>query len=225
MSRVLFVVTSHGALGDTGRPTGYYLSEVAHPHQVLAEAGFEVDFVSPRGGVAPMDPKSRDLDDPLNRAFWEAHGQRLSETLTPDQVDAARYRAIFYAGGHGTLWDLPVDESLARIAATIYERGGAVAAVCHGPAGLLPIRLADGRPLVEGRRINSFTNEEEEAVGLAQVVPFLLETRLKELGAIHVSVKNFAPHVEVDGRIVTGQNPASATEVGRALARLLGGAS
>ncbi|GIX31090.1 MAG: dihydroxyacetone kinase [Porticoccaceae bacterium] len=225
MNRVLFVVTSHGALGDTGRPTGYYLSEVAHPHQVLAEAGFEVDFVSPRGGVAPMDPKSRDLDDPLNRAFWEAHGQRLSETLTPDQVDAARYRAIFYAGGHGTLWDLPVDESLARIAATIYERGGAVAAVCHGPAGLLPIRLADGRPLVEGRRINSFTNEEEEAVGLAQVVPFLLETRLKELGAIHVSVKNFAPHVEVDGRIVTGQNPASATEVGRALARLLGGAS
>lgn len=221
MGRVLFVVTNHSELGSTGQKTGYYLSEVAHPFHVLHEAGYEIDFVSPKGGKAPMDPKSYKLDDPINRAFWETHGKRLDETLAPEQVDPSRYVAIFYAGGHGTMWDFPESEAIARIAASIYERGGAIGAVCHGPSGLIPIKLSNGRPLVEGRRINSFTNEEEQAVQLDKVVPFLLETRLKELGAIHVSVKNFAAHVEVDDRIVTGQNPASAEGVGRALVEVL----
>ncbi|CAM3221078.1 type 1 glutamine amidotransferase domain-containing protein [Rhodothermus bifroesti] len=221
MGRVLFVVTSHGVLGSTGQQTGYYLSEVAHPFQVLHEAGYEIDFVSPKGGLAPMDPKSYKLEDPRNKAFWETHGRRLQETLSPEQVDPSRYVAMFYAGGHGTMWDFPENQALARLAASIYERGGAIGAVCHGPAGLLPIRLSNGRPLVAGRRINSFTNEEEQAVQLDKVVPFLLETRLKELGAIHVSVKNFTAHVEVDDRIVTGQNPASAESVGRALVEVL----
>ncbi|GIX21260.1 MAG: dihydroxyacetone kinase [Gammaproteobacteria bacterium] len=222
MKRVLFVVTSHDALGDSGRRTGYFLSEVAHPFQVLEAAGFEIDFASPKGGRAPMDPKSHDLSDPVNEAFWARHGARLDATLAPEAVDPVRYDAVFYAGGHGTMWDFPENEALARIAAQVYGRGGAIAAVCHGPSGLLPIRLENGRPLVAGRRINSFTNEEEQAVGLERTVPFLLETRLKELGAIHVSVANFKPHVEVDGRLVTGQNPASAEGVGRALAELLG---
>ncbi len=221
MGRILFVVTNHGELGSTGQKTGYYLSEVAHPFHVLHEAGYEIDFVSPKGGKASMDPKSYKLDDPINKAFWETHGKRLDETLAPEQVDPARYVAIFYAGGHGTMWDFPESKAIAGIAARIYEQGGAIGAVCHGPSGLIPIRLSNGRPLVEGRRINSFTNEEEQAVQLDQIVPFLLETRLKELGAIHVSVKNFAAHVEVDDRIVTGQNPASAERVGRALVEVL----
>lgn len=221
MGRVLFVVTSHSALGNTGQKTGYYLSEVAHPFQVLQEAGYAIDFVSPKGGKAPMDPKSYKLDDPINKAFWETYGKRLEETRASEQVDPSQYVAIFYAGGHGTMWDFPENEALARIAANIYERGGAIGAVCHGPSGLLPIRLSNGRPLVEGRRISSFTNEEEQAVRLDKIMPFLLETRLKTLGAIHVSVKNFAAHVEVDDRIVTGQNPASAAGVGRALVEVL----
>lgn len=115
MGRVLFVVTSHSALGNTGQKTGYYLSEVAHPFQVLQEAGYAIDFVSPKGGKAPMDPKSYKLDDPINKAFWETYGKRLEETRASEQVDPSQYVAIFYAGGHGTMWDFPENEALARI--------------------------------------------------------------------------------------------------------------
>lgn len=223
MSKVLFVLTSHRELGNTGRQTGFYLSEAAHPYKTLTDAGHKVDFVSPQGGEPPVDGFK--LDDPVNKAFWEDPDVQvgLKNTLTPDQVNPADYDAVFYAGGHGTMWDFADDERLAKVAANIYEAGGVVAAVCHGPSALINIKLANGSYLVDSKTVASFTNEEESAVGLADVVPFLLESRLTERGAKHTKAPNFEAHVEVSDRLVTGQNPASAEGVGRELAALLQG--
>ncbi|MBD2766776.1 type 1 glutamine amidotransferase domain-containing protein [Hymenobacter sp. BT664] len=220
-ARVLFVVTSHGQKGDTGQPTGYYLPEVAHPWAILTDLGYDIDFVSPQGGQPPADGVN--LTDPVNARFVAdaVAQQKINNSLTPARVVPSRYAAIYYAGGHGTMWDFAENEELARIAGHIYDRGGIVGAVCHGPAGLVNIRLANGELLVKGKVVSSFTDEEEAAVKLDHVVPFLLETRLKELGAIHRKSPNFQAHVEVAERLVTGQNPASAPGVGEALAKLL----
>ncbi|MFF5207692.1 type 1 glutamine amidotransferase domain-containing protein [Streptosporangium sp. NPDC000396] len=218
---ILLALTSHDRLGDTGRTTGFYVSEAAHPWQVFAEAGYRVDLVSPRGGRPPMD--GVDLSDPVQRAFLDdAHvAARLGATLRPEQVDPAGYDAILYVGGHGTMWDFPGDAALARVARDIYEAGGVVAAVCHGPAGLLGITLSDGRHLVDGKAVTAFTNDEESAVELTGVVPFPLQTALEERGARHSGAANFAPHVVVDGRLITGQNPASAVGVAEAVVKAL----
>lgn len=219
--KILFVLTSHSQKGNTGETTGFYLSEAAHPWKVMHDAGFEVDFVSPQGGEPPMD--GFDLEDTVNQEFWddEAVRQKLKNTLTPKQVNPADYRAIHYVGGHGTMWDFKDNEALASIAAHIYENNGVVSAVCHGPAGLVNIKLSDGSYLVDGKRVNSFTNEEEAAVKLTDVVPFLLEDALKERGALFEKADNFQKKVVVDHRLVTGQNPASAQGVGEAVANLL----
>ena len=221
--RVLIVVTNHGQLGSTGKETGYYLREVSYPHRALTEAGYQVDFVSPKGGAAPMDPSSKDLDDDVNKAFVEDEAlmAALQNTLAPETIDPSDYVAIFYAGGHGTMWDLPDCDALAQIAVAIYEKGGAIGAVCHGPAGLMNMKLSDGRYLIDGKRVASFTDEEEKAVGLENVVPFLLASELEKRGAIHTKADNFKPHVEVDGRLVTGQNPPSAKGTGEALIQVL----
>jgi putative intracellular protease/amidase len=219
--RVLFVLTSHDTLGTTGKETGFYLSEVTHPYAAFEQANIEVEFVSPKGGKAPMI--GIDLEDPINKAFLDDSTKvaKVENTLTPEQVDPARYDAIFYAGGHGTMWDFHNNEQLDRIAAAIYEKGGIVGAVCHGPAGLVNIKLADGSYLVDGKTVSSFTNEEEAAVGLNDVVPFLLESTLVERGAIHTKAPNFQAHVVVSDRLATGQNPASATGVGESMVKLL----
>ena len=221
--RILFVVTNHGKLGDTGKDTGYFLREVSYPYKALTEAGYEIDFVSPNGGIAPMDPISNDMEDEVNKAFVENENimDALQHTLAPEAVDSANYVAIFYAGGHGTMWDLPDCESLAQIAITIYEKGGAISAICHGPAGLVNMKLSNGNYLIDGKRLASFTDEEEHAVELENVVPFLLASKLQERGAIHTKADNFKPHVEIDGRLVTGQNPPSAKGVGDALVTVL----
>lgn len=223
--RVLIVLTSHDTLGDTGKETGFYLPEVTHPYKAFEKAGFEIDFVSPQGGKAPMI--GVDLQDPLNKAFLDAPAKvaQVENTLTPAQVDPTRYDATFYAGGHGTMWDFPDNEQLVQIAATIYERGGVVGAVCHGPAGLVNIKLSDGTYLVAGKTVASFTNEEEAAVGLSEVVPFLLESSLIERGANHTKAGNFEAYVVVSDRLVTGQNPASATGVAEQMVKLLAQAS
>lgn len=223
-NKILFVLTSHGQLGDTGNETGYFLSEVSHPYQLLVKRGFEVDFVSPGGGEPPMDPKSRDLDDPDNQAFLEdtQAQEKLRHSKRPAQVQADDYAAIYYAGGHGAMWDLPDDAALAKLAARIYEQGGVVSAVCHGPAGLLNIRLSNGLGLIEGAQVACFTDKEEQAVRLEDVVPFLLESRMKSLGAEHTKATgDFRSHVVVSERLVTGQNPASAKGVAEAVAALL----
>lgn len=164
-----------------------------------------------------------DLQDPLNKAFLADPSivAQLENTLNPTQVDPGQYDAIFYAGGHGTMWDFPNNEQLSQIASTIYEAGGIVGAVCHGPAALVNITLSDGKYLVAGKTVSSFTNEEEEIVGLTEVVPFLLESKLIERGAKITKASSFQAHVVVSERLVTGQNPASAAGVGERMVDLL----
>ncbi|KGO93595.1 thiamine biosynthesis protein ThiJ [Flavobacterium subsaxonicum WB 4.1-42 = DSM 21790] len=218
---MLFVVTSHDQKGTTGEKTGYYLSEVSHPWKVLTQAGYEIDFVSPKGGNPPVD--GFDLKDPENKEFWENsyYQNKLSHSLTPANVKPADYAAIYYAGGHGAMWDLPDNTTLTSIAAAIYQNKGVVAAVCHGPAGLVNIRLADGSFLVAGKKVAGFSNEEEKLVKLTGVVPFLLEDKLKEKGGIYEKSAPWQEHVIIDKRLITGQNPQSAKAVGEAILKAL----
>lgn len=218
--KVLFVVTSHDKLGDTGKPTGYYLSEVTHPWSVLS-GQFDIDVVSPKGGKPPVD--GFDLNDPINKKYWEdpAWQDKMSNTLKPSEVNPDEYKGIFYAGGHGVMWDFPDNKELAAICSKIYENGGVVGAVCHGPAGLLNVRLSDGRRLIKSKKANSFTNEEERANNTAEAVPFLLQTALEENGANYENAPKWSDFAIVDGRLVTGQNPMSALKVGRLMLNLL----
>jgi putative intracellular protease/amidase len=219
MTSVLFVLSSHDQLANTGRQTGWYLPEAAHPWSIFSTTGIDCAFVSPKGGVNPMDGVDR--DDPEQAAFLAHFGPDGPFTMTPDEVVAIDYDAVLYVGGHGTMWDFADNGVLSEIATSIYERGGVVAAVCHGPAGLVNVKLSDGTYLVAGRTMAAFTDAEERAVGLADVVPFLLSSTLASRGAILHAADNFAANVVVDGRLVTGQNPASAVGVGRAVAELI----
>lgn len=214
--KVLFVVTSHGELGDTGKPTGYFLSEVTHPWSEVSRE-FEIDVVSPKGGKSPVT--GFDLDDPINRKYWEdeAWQKKMDHTLTPAQVNPDDYAAIYYAGGHGAMWDLPDNKEIAAIAEKIYANGGVVAAVCHGPAGLVNLKREDGKYLVDGKKFDSFTDEEEKLNGSQDIVPFMLQSKLQERGGIFDGAKPWCDHVVVDGRLVTGQNPQSALDLGKKL--------
>jgi putative intracellular protease/amidase len=220
-ARILLALTSHATLGNTGRATGAYVPEAAHPLAEFREAGFDVDFASPAGGQIPLDGGSR--NDPVVAAFLDdaAVQRRLSHTMRADDVDPSRYSAMFFVGGHGTMWDLPDNAALSGAAAHIYDSGGVVAAVCHGPAGLVNVRLKDGSYLVANKTVSAFTNAEEAAVQLTDVVPFLLESTLAARGARVQIAPNFEANVSVDGRLVTGQNPASAIGVARAVVALL----
>lgn len=215
--KILFVVTSHDKKGDTGKPTGFYLSEISHPWKVLYEAGYEIDFVSPKGGKAPVD--GFDLEDSINKEFWsnEIYQTKVENTLKPSEVNANDYVAIFYGGGHGTMWDFADNIELANIATKIYENNGIISAVCHGSSALVNIKLSDGKYLVDGKKINSFTNEEEVEVQLEKVVPFMLESKLIERGAIFEKSGLWQSHVAIDQRVITGQNPASAGAVGETI--------
>jgi putative intracellular protease/amidase len=218
--KILFVVTSHDKKGDTGENTGYYLGEVSHPWEVLHKAGYEIDFVSPKGGTPPVD--GFDLKDPVNKEFWESKDKnKIDNSLKPSQVNPSEYCTIFYAGGHGAMWDFADNKELADIASKIYENGGIVAAVCHGPAGLVNIKLNNGKYLVDGKKINAFTNEEESEVKLTNVVPFLLEDKLKEKGAKFEKSGFWQNHVVNDQRVITGQNPQSAKSVGETILKEL----
>jgi putative intracellular protease/amidase len=221
INKILIALTSHDRLGDTGRSTGFYLPEAAHPWKVFTDAGYDVDLVSVRGGKPPVD--GADTSDPIQRAFLDDAkiAAQLAATPRPQDIDAADYDAILYVGGHGTMWDFPDDQALAGLARDIYEADGVVAAVCHGPAGLVNIALSDGTHLVDGKNVAAFTNGEEAAVGLTDVVPFLLQSALEERGAKHTGAPDFEAHVVVDGRLVTGQNPASATGVAEAVVKTL----
>ena len=217
--RALIVVTSNGRLGDTGRKTGWFLSEVTHVYYPLVEAGFAVDFASPRGGAAPLDESSRKLDDPDNARFLGDPElvARIESTLPLAEIDPAKYSVVHFAGGHGVMWDLPGNPDVERVAVGIHEHGGIVAAVCHGPAALVDVRLPGGEYLVAGRDVAAFTDEEEAAVGLTEVVPFLLASKLAERGAkVHPGGK-WERKVVISDRLVTGQNPQSARAVGDAI--------
>ena len=219
-NKILIALTSHGDLAGI-RSTGYYLPEAAHPWQVFTDAGYTVDFASVAGGEPPVD--GADLSDPVQRAFTEDPAVQAKLRTTPRfaDVDPAGYDAILFAGGHGAMWDFPQDADLAAVARVLYERGGVVAAVCHGPAALTGITLSDGSPIVAGKQVAGFTNTEEAAVGLTEVVPFLLQSRLEEQGGKHSGAADWQPHVVTDGRLVTGQNPASSTGVAQAVLAVL----
>ena len=215
---ILFVVTSNAVKGATGIPTGYNLAEVTHPLEKLQAAGIRVEFASPLGGAAPLDGLE-DMNDPVIARYWADADFRhaIAHTLRLDAVDPARYSAIFFAGGHGTMWDFPDSLAAQTAIREIDAAGGIVSAVCHGPAALVNARRADGSLLVAGKRLAAFTDGEEEEVQSTHVVPFLLESTLVERGAHHQSAANWANNVVVDGRLITGQNPQSAASLGEAL--------
>ncbi|MFF0875276.1 type 1 glutamine amidotransferase domain-containing protein [Micromonospora aurantiaca (nom. illeg.)] len=217
MTRALIALTSHSELGRTGRSTGYYVGEAAEPWEVFRAAGYDVDLVSVAGGEPPVD--GRDENDSAQNDFLATAS--VTDTPKAADVDPAGYDVILFAGGHGTMWDFPDDPDLARIARSVYERGGVVAAVCHGPSALVNLTLTDGSRLVAGKRVAGFTNSEEAAVGLTDEVPFLLADKLGEAGAQHVPAPDFTEHVVVDGRLVTGQNPQSARAVADAVVKLI----
>lgn len=203
---ILFVVTSNAVKGATGIPTGYNLAEVTHPLEKLQAAGLRVEFASPQGGDAPLDGLE-DMKDEVVARYWANAEFRhaISHTLRLDDVDPARYAAIFFAGGHGTMWDFPDSAAAQKAIRAIDAAGGIVSAVCHGPAALVNARRADGSLLVAGKKVAAFTDGEEEEVQSTHVVPFLLASTLNELGAHHQNAANWADNVVVDGRLITSR--------------------
>ena len=216
MKAILLALTSQDDLAGVV-PTGFSVPEAAHAWRVFRSADFAVDLVSVRGGRPPMT--GFEGNDPPQREF--AHLPDLATTRRAAEVDAVGYDAIFYVGGHGAMWDFPDDRDLARLGRDIHECGGAVAAVSHGSAALVNLTLSDGTYLVERKELSTFTNAEEDALGLAETVPFLLQTALEDRGAKHVAAPNFECQVSVAERLVTGQNPASAARTAEEVVRLL----
>ncbi|HEY5972730.1 MAG TPA: type 1 glutamine amidotransferase domain-containing protein [Pseudoxanthomonas sp.] len=218
---VLIVMTSHGVKGSTGQPTGFYLGEVTHPLAVFDAAGIPVDFASIQGGEPPVD--GLELEDATNARYWNDARFRnaIRTTLKLDDVDANKYSAVFYAGGHGAVWDFPTSPAVQKLTRDLYENGGIVSAVCHGPAALVNVKLGDGSYLVAGKKVSAFTDDEERAVKLDGVVPFLLATTLSQRGALHQPAPDWTAKTVVDGRLVTGQNPQSATGTAEAVRDLI----
>ncbi|ERK16266.1 ThiJ/PfpI family protein [Pantoea sp. AS-PWVM4] len=220
---VLFVLTSHKDLGKGHDDSGFYLPELTHPLHVLDEAGIATEFASILGGEPPV--YGIDLEDKINKHYWEnpAFRENIRNTLALDKADSSKYSAIMYVGGHGVMWDFPDSNAVKHITKEMYENGQIVAAVCHGPAALVNVKLSDGSYLVAGKNVAAFTDTEEQEVGMADTVPFLLESALKQRGAHHHGVPNWHEKVVVDGNLITGQNPQSATGVGKAILNALKG--
>lgn len=225
MARILMVLTSHDDLGDTGRSTGFWLEEFASPYYVFTDAGHEVTLASPRGGRPPVDPtsaKPQMQTDATRRLADDAHAQALlSDTVELADVDPRDYDAVFYPGGHGPLWDLDRDPHSHRVIAATVAAGRPLGLVCHAPGVLRSVHTKEGDLLVAGRRVTGFTNGEEEAAGLTDVVPFLVEDALRASGADYEKGEDNQSHVVTDGSLVTGQNPASSADAARALLDLL----
>ena len=216
--KILFVLTSHDKLGNTDEKTGFHFGEMADPYYVLQDHGLEVDLASIKGGEPPADPGSLKKDIPEDGAAMK----KLKSTIKIDDVDMDEYEGIFMPGGHGTMWDFPSNTALIKAIETAWKDDKVVAAVCHGPAAFVNAKNKEGEPLVKNRRVNSFTDEEERAVGKDKAVPFLLETRLREQGALFDSELPFQAIVVEDSNLITGQNPKSASLVANGILRTLG---
>ena len=223
--KILMVLTSHEDLGDTGDKTGFWLEEFAAPYYVLRDAGAEITLASPKGGQPPLDPKSDAADaqtDATRRFKKDADAQKaLATTKTLSEIVDTGYDAIFYPGGHGPLWDLANDAESKRLIEAFAANDRPVGAVCHAPAVFRHTQSTSGKPLVSGRRVTGFTNTEEAAVGLTDVVPFLVEDMLKSNGGIYEKGADWGSFVVVDGKLITGQNPASSEEAAQEVLRLL----
>lgn len=219
--KILMVLTSHDKLGDTGRKTGFWLEELAAPYYVFMDAGAEVTLASPVGGRPPLDPKSNEpeFQTDATRRFSadEAATARLADTARLSSLRTEDFDAVFYPGGHGPLWDLAEDAHSIALLESFVAAGKPIALVCHAPGVLRHVKGPDGRPLVAGRNVTGFTDSEEAAVGLTSVVPFLVEDELTAKGALFSKGPDWAPYVVQDGRLITGQNPASSGPAARKL--------
>lgn len=228
--KVLIVLTSHDQLGNTGRKTGFWLEELAAPYYAFKDAGAEIVLASPKGGRPSLDPKSSepDFQTDLTRRF-EADADamaQLASTVPLDSVSQAAFDTVFYPGGHGPLWDLAEDPVSIGLIESFVAAGKPVGFVCHAPGVLRHVRAPDGRPLAEGKRVTGFTNSEEAAVGLLDVVPFLVEDELKAKGGVYSKGADWASYVVRDGLLITGQNPGSSAEAASVLLeRLRAGAA
>jgi putative intracellular protease/amidase len=213
--KVLMVLTSHDQLGNTGRKTGFWLEELAAPYYAFKDAGAEIVLASPQGGQPPLDPKSNEpasqTDSTRRFEADEAAKAQLAATVRLDSVSHAQFDTVFYPGGHGPLWDLAEDRHSIELIQSFIAAGKPVALVCHAPGVLRHVTTADGKPLVEGKQVTGFANSEEAAVGLTEIVPFLVEDELKARGGIYSKSDDWAPYVVTDGLLITGQNPASSS--------------
>ena len=222
---ILMVLTSHEDLGDTGEKTGFWLEEFAAPYYVLKDAGATITLASPKGGQPPLDPKSDSEDaqtDATRRFKGDADANKaLANTELLSGIDFADYDGVFYPGGHGPLWDLANDADSKRLIEGFAASDKPVAAVCHAPGVFKDVRGADGAPLVKGKTVTGFTNTEEEAVQLTDIVPFLVEDMLKANGGNYEKGADWASFVVVDGKLITGQNPASSEEAAKKLLAML----
>lgn len=218
---VLIVLTSHDQLGNTGRTTGFWLEELAAPYYTFKDAGAQIVLASPKGGQPPLDPKSNEPDfqtEQTRRFEADPDAQaQLAATVRLDSVDQADFDAVFYPGGHGPLWDLAEDRHSIALIEAFIAANKPVALVCHAPGVLRHVRNADGRPLVEGKRVTGFTNSEEAAVQLTDIVPFLVEDELKAKGGDYSRGDDWASYVVRDGLLITGQNPGSSAEAAAVL--------
>lgn len=223
--KILMVLTSHDQMGDTGHKTGFWLEEFTAPYYVFRDAGADITLASPKGGQPPVDPNSEAEDaltETTRRFQADAHAKEsLASTKKLADVDMNDFDAVFYPGGHGPLWDLVNDAKSVEVIKTAYEQDKVIGAVCHAPAVFRDVEIKPGQNLVGGRNVTGFSNSEEEAVGLTKVVPFLLEDMLKEKTATYTRGDDFTPHIVVDGKLITGQNPPSSEGTAKAVIQAL----
>ncbi|MFV3314394.1 type 1 glutamine amidotransferase domain-containing protein [Pseudomonas sp. NY15374] len=225
MKKILMVLTSHDQLGNTGKKTGFWLEEFAAPYYVFIDAGARITLASPKGGQPPLDPKSDQPDaqtDATRRFQQDTEAQiALADTIPLGEIDPYDFDAVFYPGGHGPLWDLAENKDSITLLEALYASNKPIAAVCHAPGVFKQVKAADGQPVVKGKRVTGFTNSEEEAVGLTDVVPFLVEDMLKANGGEYSKAADWASYVVEDGNLITGQNPASSEAAAQALLKRL----
>ncbi|WP_419211617.1 type 1 glutamine amidotransferase domain-containing protein [Maribacter sp. X9] len=218
---VLFVSTSHDKLGDTGKKTGFWIEEFASPYYSLLDKGVNITIATPKGGQAPIDPSSdtEDAQTEATKRYWDdtEAQERIANTKVLADMDASDFDAVFYPGGHGPLWDLANDATSVKLIETFNEQEKPIGFVCHAPAALKNVKAKDGSPLVKGKKVTGFTNSEEKAVQLTDVVPFLVEDMLKENGGIYSKKEDWAAYAVQEGNLITGQNPASSELVAEKL--------
>ncbi|MEJ5963027.1 type 1 glutamine amidotransferase domain-containing protein [Pedobacter immunditicola] len=225
--KVLFVLTSHSELGDTGEKTGFWVEEFAAPYYLLADAGVEITIASPKGGQPPIDPKSTapEAQTAATQRFDndQALKEKLAQTVQLSEVDAGAFDAVFYPGGHGPLWDLATDTDSIQLIQAFIKQRKPVTMVCHAPGALINVKAENGDPLTKGKLITGFSNTEEEAVKLTDVVPFSLEDEMKKSGAVYSKGPDWHSYVIKDGLLITGQNPGSSEEAAEELLKVLNG--
>ena len=216
---ILMIVTSCDKIAP-GMPTGLWLEEFAIPYMEFSKHGFNINVASIKGGKAPIDPRSNPTNE--QQESWNEALASLNDTTPITLIDPKNFKAAYFPGGHGTMFDFPTNKDLHNLLLEFFEQDKVIAAMCHGPAALSGVTLNNGTPLVSGKTITSFTNEEEAAAGMTQIMPFLLESRLRDLGAKFIAKPNWTDHVQVDGKLITGQNPQSSKSTARAVIDIIG---